>query len=64
MSVDSAWRVLHERVYDVIEEMCSVREFRFSKDKQKWMSYDLNELMKDRDRALKLYIDKQSMQKS
>ena len=44
-----------ERTYQSVNRLCPVRNFKFAKEKPNWISDDLIELIKNRDKSLKQY---------
>ena len=55
-SIDTCWNIMYSRIVDVVNKLCPLKEFKFAKEKPKWMSDDLIELMKNRDISLKQYL--------
>ena len=45
---------MSDGINTVIHKLCPLKDFKFAKDKSKWLSDVLIELMKNRDNALKL----------
>ena len=66
LSVDDQWDIIYNALKTIADNLCPVRSSSFSKTKPPWLSKELIELSRDKDRALKiagtsgLYIDKQS----
>ena len=54
--IDNCWKIMYSRIVDVVNKLCPMKEFKFAKEKPKWMSDDLIELMKNRDISLKQYL--------
>ena len=54
-SIDVCWNVLIDRITNVIDELCPMKEFKFANTRPPWMIDDLIELMKNRDNSLKKY---------
>ena len=54
--IDNCWKIMYSRIDDVENKLCSMKDFKFAKEKPKWMSDDLIELMKNRDINLKQYL--------
>ena len=55
MDVDAGWDTMICRIKNVIDLLCPMKTFKFSKDKPKWLSNDIIILMKERDRCLRKY---------
>ena len=53
--IDNCWKTMYSRIDDV-NKLCPMKDFKFAKEKPKWMSDDLIELMKNRDISLKQYL--------
>ena len=51
--VKSAWETIKNSIEKILDTLAPVRDFRFGCTKPGWLSNDLMELMKDRNRALK-----------
>ena len=51
---DKCWNIMSDGINTVIDKLCPLKDFKFAKDKSKWLSDVLIELMKNRDNALKL----------
>ena len=49
--IDTCWNVLLDGITCVGNRMCPLRDFKFAKERPKWISDDLIELMKNRDKA-------------
>ena len=45
---------MSNRMNTVIDRLCPTKNFKFAKEKPKWISDDLIELMKNRDAALRI----------
>ena len=41
------------KVRNILDKMCPLKKFRFAREKPAWMTDELIEIIKDRDRALK-----------
>ena len=54
--IDNCWKKIHSCIIDVVNRVCPLKDFKFAKEKPKWMSDDLIELMKNRDISLKQYL--------
>ena len=54
-NIDSCWNIMIHRIYHVVDKLCPLKDFKFAKEKPKWISDDLIELMKNRDKALQQY---------
>ena len=54
--IDTCWNIMSERMNCVVNELCPIKNFKFARERPKWMTDDLIELMKNRDIALKNYI--------
>ena len=53
--IDSCWNIMIQRIYHVVDKLCPLKDFKFGKERPKWISDDLIELMKNRDKALQQY---------
>ena len=47
---------MYSHIDDAVNKLCPMKDFKFAKEKPKWMSDDLIELMKNRDISLKQYL--------
>ena len=47
--------IMIQRIYHVVDKLCPLKDFKFAKERPKWISDDLIELMKNRDKALQQY---------
>ena len=69
LDVDSCWNYLLENIMDILENLCPEKNFKFAKSRPNWLTNDLINLMKERDRLLKIYqrtkqeSDKKEMRK-
>ena len=54
--IDNCWKTIYSRIDDVVNKLCPVKDFKFAKEKPKWKSDDLIELMKNKDISLKQYL--------
>ena len=53
--VDSCWNYLLQNIMDILENVCPKFFFTFAKNRPSWLTNDLINLMKERDRLLKVY---------
>ena len=69
LDVDSCWNYLLENIMDILENLCPEKNFKFAKSRPNLLTNDLINLMKERDRLLKIYqrtkqeSDKKEMRK-
>ena len=54
--VDTCWEIMFERILAAANNLCPIKDFKFSKDRPIWMSNDLISIMKERDIRLKDYL--------
>ena len=54
--IDNCWKTMYSRNDDVVNKLCPMKNFKFAKEKPKWMFDDLIELMYNRDISLKQYL--------
>ena len=54
-SVDDCWDVMFDRIKNVIDVLCPIKDFQFSNDKPDWLTNDIILLMKQCDRSLREY---------
>ena len=53
-TVSDKWKILLDKITFEIDKVCPLRTFKIKQQKEIWISPDLIELIKDKDRALKL----------
>ena len=69
LNVDDGWNVMYTRIMNVVDTLCPIKTFKFSRDKPNWLKNDIILLMKERDRCLRKYskthleTDKTNMRK-
>ena len=69
LDVDSCWKFMLENIMDILEKLCPEKNFKFARNRPNWLTNDLINLMKERDRLLKVYqrtkleTDKKEMRK-
>ena len=56
LDVDTCWDYMFDNIMRILNELCPEKTFKFAKDKPSWLSDDLVNLMKERDRRLKVYL--------
>ena len=69
MTVDDGWNAMYTRIKNVVDSLCPIKKYKFSKEKPNWLTNDIVLLMKERDRCLRKYsktrleVDKKEMRK-
>ena len=69
MGIDDYWDYLYNNIKSILDKLCPEKTFKFAKNRPAWISNDLINLMKERDRSLQTYlgtrleIDKKEMRK-
>ena len=53
--IDSCWNYLLENIMDILDNVCPEKKIKFAKNRPSWLTNDLINLMKERDRLLKVY---------
>ena len=67
--IDTCWNIMFAIFSEILDELCPIKHFKFAKDRPPWLTDDLVNLMKERDRCLKkfrsskLEIDKIEMRR-
>ena len=54
--IDTCWEILFDRILTGANNLCPIKDFKFSKERPIWMSNDLIAIMKERDPRLKDYL--------
>ena len=55
LDIDSCWNFLLENIMEILDNICPEKHFKFAKNRPSWLTNDLINLMKERDRLLKVY---------
>ena len=67
--IDTCWNVMFNIFSEILDKFCPINHFKFAKERPPWLTDDLVNLMKERDRCLtkfrstKLEIDKIEMRR-
>ena len=56
MGVDDCWDYLYNNMKSILNKLCPEKNFKFAKNKPVWISNDLINIMKERDRCLQTYL--------
>ena len=55
-NVDTCWNFLYNNMKYILDILCPEKSFKFAKNRPVWITNDLINLMKERDRCLKKYL--------
>ena len=54
--VDTCWDFIFDNILVILDKLCPEKTFKFAKNRPTWLTNDLINLMKERDRCLKAYL--------
>ena len=60
LDVDSCWDFMMSKILHILDAVCPEKHFKFAKNRPNWLTNDLINLMKERDRSLKAYLKSKS----